>query len=322
MRSTSDGSSTIDVLGLGCAAVDTLLYLPSYPDPDGKIQVLRSERQCGGQTVNALVAATRLGCRCAFAGWLGTNDDSAFLQRTLETEGVDVQHAQRQDGVTPIRTTILVDTKANTRTILYDLAGTRSAPQDTPESVIQSAKILYVDHYGIEGMLHAAKVAKTSGIPIVGDFEHAGGPGFSELLPLVDHLILSFPFAKSITNVDSPEAAAHALWHPEREAVAITWGTRGSWYVTKDSPNSVNHQPAFQVPVVDTTGCGDAFHGAYMAALVEGLEPRGRFEFASAAAALKASQPGAQRGMPNRAQLQEFLNGPPTTYLSHGDLSS
>lgn len=50
----------LDVLGLGCAAVDDLLYVPAYPPADAKVQVRRRESQCGGLTGNALVAAARL----------------------------------------------------------------------------------------------------------------------------------------------------------------------------------------------------------------------------------------------------------------------
>jgi sulfofructose kinase len=59
--------------------------------------------------------------------------------------------------------------------------------------------------------------------------------------------------------------------------------------------------------VVDTTGCGDVFHGAYAAALARGLDLAGRVRFASAAAALKAMRAGAQAGIPTRAAVEEFI---------------
>ena len=68
----SDG---YDVLGLGSVAVDDLLYVPHYPPADAKLQVRRRERQCGGLTATALVAAARLGARCAYAGVLGEDED-------------------------------------------------------------------------------------------------------------------------------------------------------------------------------------------------------------------------------------------------------
>ena len=70
---------------------------------------------------------------------------------------------------------------------------------------------------------------------------------------------------------------------------------------------AVKHQPAFKVKAVDTTGCGDVFHGAYASALARGLELEERIRIASAAAALKATQPGGQAGTPDREKLERFM---------------
>jgi sugar/nucleoside kinase (ribokinase family) len=59
--------------------------------------------------------------------------------------------------------------------------------------------------------------------------------------------------------------------------------------------------------VVDTTGCGDVFHGAYAAALAEGLDPAARVRLASATAALKATRSGGQAGIPVRDTVEAFL---------------
>src|SRR5436305_4421490 len=113
-----------DVLGLGCVAVDDLLYVPAYPPADAKVQVRRRERQCGGLTATALVAAARLGSRCAFAGVLGVDDDDThFVVETFRREGVDTTHLVRRPGARPIHSTIIVDEGRHTRTILFDLAG-------------------------------------------------------------------------------------------------------------------------------------------------------------------------------------------------------
>src|ERR1044071_3929876 len=81
----------LDVLGLGCAAVDDIFYVEQYPPPDAKIHVLKRERHCGGLTATALVAAARLGARCAFAGTLGYDEGSEFVLETFRREGVDVK---------------------------------------------------------------------------------------------------------------------------------------------------------------------------------------------------------------------------------------
>jgi sulfofructose kinase len=69
----------------------------------------------------------------------------------------------------------------------------------------------------------------------------------------------------------------------------------------------VFHQPAFRVETVDTTGCGDVFHGAYAAALCEGRGLEERLRFAAAVAALKATREGGQKGIPSREEAERFL---------------
>src|SRR5262245_56512802 len=129
-----------DLLGLGCTAVDHLLYVENFPPADAKVQVRRRERQCGGLTATALVAAARLGARCAFAGVLGDDEDSRFVIDTLAREGIDVGPMVRRPSARPIHSTIIVDETHHTRTILYDLAGTVGADVDAPaEDVIRSA---------------------------------------------------------------------------------------------------------------------------------------------------------------------------------------
>jgi sugar/nucleoside kinase (ribokinase family) len=67
------------------------------------------------------------------------------------------------------------------------------------------------------------------------------------------------------------------------------------------------HQPAFKVAVVDTTGCGDVFHGVYAATLAQGFDLPTRIRWAAAAAALKATACGGQSGIPKRATVEQFL---------------
>ncbi|HZU35113.1 MAG TPA: PfkB family carbohydrate kinase [Gemmataceae bacterium] len=302
------GHTSYDVLGLGCTAVDDLLYIGAFPEPDSKIQVRRSERQCGGLTATALVAAARLGARCAFAGVLGQDADSNFVRGCLEREGIDTGPAVFHPGARPIHSTILVDERANTRTILFDLTGSAGAdPAAPPADVIRSCRVLFVDHYGVEGMTRAARLARAAGVAVVADFERHEYPGFAALLALVDHLIVSRDFAHRLLGESDPVQAARQLWAEGRDTVAVTAGEQGCWYRTAQDTD-VRHQPAFRVSVVDTTGCGDVFHGAYAAALAQGMAASDRIRFASAAAALKAMRPGAQAGIPDGSAVKAFLS--------------
>ncbi|MBY0525120.1 MAG: hypothetical protein K2R98_17070 [Gemmataceae bacterium] len=297
-----------DVLGLGCVAVDDLLYVAEYPPADAKRQIRRRDRQCGGLTATALVAAARSGAACAYAGVLGDDPDSRFVIDCLSREGIDVSHRVPRDDARPIRSTIIVDETHHTRNIFFDLTGAAGADADLPsEDVIRASKVLYVDHFGIEGMTRAARIARSAGSAVVADFERNEWPGFNDLLALVDHVIVSRDFAGRLTGERQPAAAVAKLWTPDRQCVVVTDGADGCWFRGR-ADSMARHQPAFAVATVDTTGCGDVFHGAYAAALARGLEMEERIRFASAAAALKAMQSGAQAGIPSRASIEAFLH--------------
>lgn len=308
IRSGHGGRPTpvFDLLGFGYVSVDDLIFVEKFPAPDSKTPVLRAERHCGGLTGTALVAAARLGCNCAFAGVLGNDDLSAFARAHLIQEGIDLSHSRLQSGSGPVHSVIVVDEMRQTRNIFFDISKAGGVGEDWPEAeAIQSTRVLFADNCGVPGTIRAARLARAARIPVVADFERQAGPRFSELLALADHLILSQAFAQELTGSEDPAVTASRLWDKSRAAVVVTCGAEGCWYL--GAGETPRHQPAFKVKTVDTTGCGDVFHGAYGSTLARGLSLPQRIRFASAAAALKAAKPGGQAGIPTRAAVEHFL---------------
>jgi sulfofructose kinase len=298
----------LDIIGLGAVAVDDLIFLPEFPRPDTKVKVARSERQPGGLTGTALVAASRLGSMCAYAGTLGEDELSRFITDGLAAEGVETRWIVRRAGALPYRSIILVDMKTKTRTLLSSEGGVVGADEALPaEELIRSARVLFVDHSGLAGMLRAARVARDAGIPVVADYERSHPRPYDELFALTDHLILPVGYALVLAGKKDARSAAEALWDGARSAVVVTAGAEGSWYVCAVTAGRAVHQPAFPVDVVDTTGCGDVFHGVYAACLARGMTVAERVRVASAAAAIKATRPGGQKGIPSRAEVDAFL---------------
>ncbi len=292
----------MDILGIGSATVDDLLFVPAFPQQDTKMEILRHERQGGGLCATALVAAARLGARVGFAGVLGHDEISRWVADDLAGEGIDVSQAVYREDAVPIHAHIIVD-PSGSRTILYSVDGRIGADDELPSAeVIQSSRVLFIDDFGTSGNIRAARLARAAGIPIVADFELTDEP---ELLQQVDHLIVSACYAGRVTGTADPGLAARRLWHEQRAAVVVTCGDQGAWYADGEAP--AHFQAAFRVEPVDTTGCGDVFHGAYAAALTWGLSLDERVRFASATAALKATQPGGRKGIPTRAAVEAFL---------------
>lgn len=302
-------SSAIDVLGLGAIAVDDLLYVDHYPAAESKIRVRRRERQCGGQTGTALVAAARFGANCAYAGLLGDDSLSREVVANFAKEGIHTDWAALASDARPAHSTIIVDETALTRTVFAFVEGQLGpAPNSPAASLLRASGVLLIDHHGIAGSLRAAKIARETNRPIVADFERPGEPPFDELLEMVDHLIVSAQFARRVTGVSDLPRAVAAFAGPQRRLVAVTCGAEGYHYWLSGNSDEVVHCPAFQVEVADTTGCGDVFHGVYAAALSQKTPPEECLRKASAAAALKAAQRGGQAGIPSREAIERFLS--------------
>ena len=101
------------------------------------------------------------------------------------------------------------------------------------------------------------------------------------------------------------EDAVRNLGNPQRACCVVTDGDRGCWYA--EYGGKMIHYPAFQVPVIDTTGCGDVFHGAYAASLARREPVSLAIKMATAAAAIKLGFPGGRLGIPNLECVRQFL---------------
>src|SRR5262249_31784101 len=248
----------------------------------------------GGLCASALVAGSRLGARCAYAGTLGRDEYSRFVLDTLRREAVNVRHVVRCPDARPVRSVVGVDETQRTRNIFYDTQQVLGADPRLPEkTVILSTRVLLVDRFGLPGMIRAARLARTAGIPVVADFEGGTRAHLQDLLELSDHLILPERFACALTAAPTPAAAPLTLWRTDRAAVVRTSRAQRCWVLR--SPGRLPRQvAAFRVQAFDTTGCRDVFHGAYAAALARGIEVTDRLLFATAAAPLKATQRGGQ----------------------------
>jgi sulfofructose kinase len=302
------GDLTFDVMSLGVVAVDDLLYVETYPPPDRKIPVVRRERHLGGLAATSLVAAARLGCKCTYTGMLGDDELSRIVIEGLRRENIDVSHLSRHPDARPVHSTIIIGDTAQTRNIFYSVPEVRGTHPELPEaSLIRQTGVLLIDDFSAEQTLRVASIAHEAHVPLVADFEAGNSPRLQDLLGLVDHLILSYDFASRITGETQPAVIAESLWTEVRQVVVITCGIDGAWYLTGPHRDFADHQPAFAVNTVDTTGCGDVFHGAYAAGLVYGLDVAERIRFAAATAALKTTKSGGQAGIPTLSVVKSFL---------------
>jgi ribokinase len=222
---------------------------------------------------------------------------------------VDTNCVRIMPRMSVIRAIGLINPSKGSRTLFYC---TDDAPLLEPGEMdrdeVLAGKVIFVDGFQLKAAIQAAWWGREARRPILMDAELADA-GNDELADVATHVIASLSFARSRVGDCEPAEATRRLFkklsaHDPDKVVAVTAGSKGSCFVTRSEEF---HQPAFQVPVVDTTGCGDVFHGAFAFALAKGMELRKTAEFASAVAALKCRKLGGRAGIPSLAETERFL---------------
>jgi len=289
-------SKLIDVLCVGYACVDINFNAPHHPASDEKVRALSMHSCGGGPASNAAVAIARLEGRAAFAGYLGNDAfGTAHLQELIEA-GVQTQGVHRGEAATPVAAvTIKPD---GDRSIIDYRVPSALAPEDVISLSKQPACVLLVD--GHQPLLSAKLIdeARSLGIPSVLD---AGSvhDGTMMLYNKVDYLITSEKFARQFSGEDDPRTALAAL-DGAAPFIAVTWGASGVYWQDEDGQH---HMPAFDIEAVDTTGAGDAFHGAFALGVAQKINLKVNLRRASATAALTCLKAGARSALPERARV-------------------
>jgi sulfofructose kinase len=296
-----------EVAGLGIATVDILTCVEKLPLADEVFEAVAIDVQGGGPVATALVTLSRLGTKTVFLGSIVEDNWGKMIRDEFSHYGVNDEYCILENKGQSAVSVILVEQFSGKRSILYQNNRLPEfIPENLPLELIEHARILHLEGSFMDAAKIAARRAKDAGTKVSFD----GGSGKSwkvsqDILPLVDILIVARRFASQVTGYDDPYKAGFNLLKKYAEFVVITDGNRGCWYLDRQQ---YFHQPAFLVQVQDTTGAGDVFHGAYLYAYLQGWDASHCVRFAGAAAALKCTQVGGRKGVPDLEQVSSFLN--------------
>lgn len=293
-----------DIVGIGASLYDTLMVVPKFPDEDTKMMAGRTMGQGGGPCATALAAAARLGARTAYIGVMGDDAAGNFMKNDLEQYGVDTSRVQVKHGYLSYMSFILLNEETGSRTCIWS-KGDVPSPVLTEDDIrmIQSARVLHLDGNHLETAIQGAVAARQAGVKVSMD---AGGnyAGIGRLLPYVDYLIPSEEFVCRYAATSDVEWAADQVYREfSPEVMIVTQGSRGGFIYD----GSVRRYPVFPVPVMDSNGAGDVFHGAFITAYAEGMSVESAAAFASAVSALKCSRLGGRRSVPDRQSVHAFM---------------
>jgi sulfofructose kinase len=298
----------LDVIGLGASTVDLITLVDHFPTNRENQQALALTVEGGGPVATAMVTISRLGGKTAMIDSIGDDWAGTLVLEGFQTEGVSTDCIGIRSGYTTSISNILVSAKNGARAIMWRPG---SVPEislsELQKSVIRSAKIIHLNGRHWDACLEAVKLAKESNVRVSFD----GGanrfrPELKTLLPLMDICIVAKDFAETCTGEADISKSAGLLLKEGPEIAVVTDGMNGSWVRTKDGLSV--HQPAFLFPeTVDTTGCGDSYHGAFLVGLLKGFPVEKAAAFASAVAAMNSQQLGGRSGLPGFGEVMKFL---------------
>lgn len=296
---------SFDVLVSGLNVVDLLVTLPERYTKGRKHAVDNIVIQGGAPAGNGACGMATLGLNTAFLGFRGTNAQSDIACSELQRCGVDIGLMLTDANAIPATALVEVDQITGDRTVFYTTNGYRALqPMDINPAWLEGVRLVYVDGYDIEGNIELLRLANQRGIPSVVDMESGDLEQLKTMLMLGSHIILPLEAAQALSGAKQPQHSLHALAQLTSAQLVITDGSNGSWALFD---GEIIHQACFEVDVVDTTGCGDAYHAAYAYGLLQGHSLVNRMEFASAFAAIVATYFGGRTYFPSVSEVEQFI---------------
>ena len=296
-------SQTVDLVGVGLNATDTLISVSNFPGPGSKADVRSLQVMPGGQVATAVIACARWGLQTRYVGKLG--DDAAaeihreaFAIAAVETQITTVSNCHSAQSH------IIVDGQGERSVLWHRDPRLAIAPEDLKREWITMARGLLVDGCDTAAATQAARWARESRIPVIADLDDVY-PNVELLLENVDYLIVSRDFPSRISGkADLREALR---WLQQRFGSRLAAATLGTEGVLGWDGTQFLHAPAYRVPVMDTTGAGDIFHAGFIFGLLQKWPSQRILDFACAAAALNCTEAGARGKIASVDEIEELV---------------
>ncbi len=292
------------LISVGHAALDRIYRINAFPAEPTKVRALESIEIGGGMAANAAVAAARLGAKVELWSRVGDDNAGAIVKAGLKAEKVDIRALESFEDARTSTSAIIVDGRGERMIVGMRDTSIPSGTSWLPLERIIGADVVLADLRWLEATRTAFTHARKAGVPTVLDADLGAREALPELLAHTDYAVFSAPALREFSHAATDAERLAGILARGPRHVGVTLGAGGySWA----EAGRQGHQPAFTVDVVDTTGAGDAFHGAFALALAERQSIEDCARFACAVAAMKCTRLGSRAGLPSRKDVEAFL---------------
>ena len=301
------------ILGIGVCTLDVLTKVSSFPEKESVEEAESSELMGGGPVATALAAASKLGSPTTMLDTLGDDWQSEIIINELKSIGVSCDEIIIEVGAKASLASVLIRKSDGARAIRFVRSTAKAISHGAiTKEIISQHKIVHCNGRHINACLKAASECKAINGERFMSFDGGAGRYREELLPLmkvIDIAIVAKDFASKLSGLNDLNSEVWSCMKkafPKAKILGITDGIKGSWFLNEDE--TTFHQPAYYVPVtVDTTGCGDVYHGAFLNGILRNLSVKESAKIASAAGALNAIKIGGRGNLVNHDRLNIFL---------------
>ncbi|HPE92869.1 MAG: ribokinase [Sphaerochaeta sp.] len=284
-------------LNYGSVNIDLIFTVDHIVKGGETLQSTSLTRSAGGKGANQSAALAKAGATVFHAGKVGRDGD--FLLQLLTSYGVDVSHIRTYDGATG-QALIQLDANKQNAIILYS-GGNGAITTDEIDRTLE--------HFGFGDVLvlqneivhidYLIKNAKRRGMKVCMNVAPFDPSALSLPLELIDILVVNEIEGAGLADMrqtsDYKAILERLVTRYPASEILLTIGKQGCWYAFKDLRV---HHDIYDTPVVDTTAAGDTFIGYYLASIARGCSIRQALQYASKAAGLAVSRPGAMASIP------------------------
>jgi ribokinase len=295
-----------NIIVLGSINTDLIVRTARFPRQGETVTGSEFTTLFGGKGANQSIAAARLGARVSMFGRIGEDSNGKAALENLRRAGVGIGQISVDPSVPSGMAFVLIDESGNNSIIVTPGANGRISLDDLERSSdLFTPETILVTQLEISNPIVMAgiELAKSGGSYIILNPSPATAIE-NRILSKVNALILNETELVVLSQSNDMDTGLDTLQHIGIETIVLTLGDKGCLLV--EDGKTIN-LPAHPVQVVDTTGAGDAFIGAYATAIAEELDVLTACRWGNAAGAVAVTSLGAQSSLPSRAQLLEMI---------------
>lgn len=305
------GKAKITVMG--SFVVDLMSRTPHLPVKGETVKGSTFKLGPGGKGSNQGVAAQRAGADVTMMTKLGKDDFAEIALKSFINEGMDTKFIFQDEKYPTGAALIMVDEKTSENEIVVVLGACSNITDKDikmAKGSIENSKVFLTQlETNVDAVEKAVDIAYKKGVTVV--LNPAPVQEISdELYKKIDVLTpneveASILSGVNIETIEDAKKAANVLMKKGVKNVLITLGSKGVLVVTSQKEEFIQ---SYKVNVVDTTGAGDAYNGAFATALSEGKDIFEAAHFANAAAAISVTRIGTAPAMAYRNEIEEFIS--------------